>query len=584
MTALILPLVRPRTLRARRLAWAALLALLTGVAEAAPPIDQSQHPALRGLGRAVAERAWRPAAPEPLAPLGQRALALTVRLFDPVVVVRDDDGAFDADWADPAVLQAIILRIMQTVRRQAPTLDPHFMVVSTTFPVPEPAAFYLPLANDVRGIGYRHLEPEEVFRFTPGRLDGVLFMNAVGGWRGPNAALGDALFLQELGHRWGVYVRLPAETPDAATRLLGRDCAHWSHFVRTAGSALEGNPWAPDGEQRWQAPVPATVGYIDAERYLMGLLPPEAVPPLTVIGGPDTGWRCGDGQRSGALNPRWRSPSWRTGLPAQAQGSAEVVDFSAVVEAEGLRAPDHRAARRRWSALFVVAARGNDDLAAAAEATDALRQRWAQRFAEATATAAGDRLELDTTFAAARLINPPGSVSLGGRCLDAVDCGPEWPRCVPTGSGDRICTAGCAEPADCPADACCVRGDRADPVCVPAMGPCPPLDPPDPPDADLGYDEPIDAAPAADAAPGPGSDGSSARDAAADLARPGPASPGGCRALERGAPRGVGWVGWLGVLVVARRRRTRQRTRRRTRQRGRRRTPVEARSPRAGLG
>lgn len=551
---------RAPRLRARaRLLICALCWGFTQPAYAEPtiPLDQSQHPAVSGLGRALAEDAWRPMPADESEP-DTRSLALTAALFDPIVVVRDDDGAFDADWSQPGVLQDVVLRILQTVRQQAPTLDPHFLVVLTTFAVVEPAAFYLYLANDVRGIGYQHLEPEEVFRFTPGRLDGVVFMNALGGWRGGQAALGDALFLQEVGHRWGVYVRLPEAAGADPTRLLGRDCAHWSHFAATSGSAMEGNPWQMADGGRWRAPVPPSVGYVDADRYLMGLLPAEAVAPLVVIGGPDTGWRCRDGQRGGVLNPRWRAPTWRTGRPAEAEGVAEAVTLDAVVEAEGARVPDHRAARRRWSAIFVVALRRQDDAAAAVEAADALRRRWAARFAEASATAEGDALSLDTTFAGARLVNPPGSVGLGGRCLDAVDCAPGWPLCVATGSGDRVCTARCDAAGDCPAEACCVRGGLDDAVCMPSMGECPPLSPVDAgpprdggPEADSGEVPPMDRGASADGNLGEIADAAVGDGPVGDRPVDPPRAPRGCAISGPWGARSSGWGwGWLSTFVV----------------------------------
>lgn len=396
--------------------------------------------------------------------------AVQARVAGERVVLSADRGEFDGDWSDPAVVQRALFAVVEGLRRGQPTLDPHFVVVLSTFVVDAPIALYLPLANDVRGIGYRHLEPAEVFRFTPGRLDGVLFMNGV---RLAETPLAEALFLQELGHRWGVYTRLP--DPDG-TRLLGRDCAHWSAFVRTPGSAMEGNPWVEDGPGRWFADVPDRVGYGDAERYLMGLLPAAAVAPLTRI--VDDGWPCFDARRMGVDNPRAAPPTWRTGEPAAAEGDLERIGWDEVVAHEGPRAPPWTSARRRWSAVFVLATRAVDDPATALPIVERLRLRWSAAFEAATDTGA-DRLTLDTRLEAARLVNPPGTVAFGGRCLDPIDCAADAPRCAPTAGGDSVCTRGCAAHGDCPARACCVALGAGDAVCAPAVDPCPAVDGPD---------------------------------------------------------------------------------------------------------
>ncbi len=438
---------------------------MPGLSPAQPPARPALDLSHRlDVARAHARAAWRPA------PAAPPARTVQARVEGELVVLSADGGELDGDWSDPAVVQRALFAVVEGLRRGQPTLDPHFIVVLSTFVVDAPVALYLPLANDVRGIGYRHLEPAEVFRFTPGRLDGVLFMNGV---RLAEAPLAEALFLQELGHRWGVYARLP--DPDG-TRLLGRDCAHWSAFVRTPGSAMEGNPWVADGAGRFVAGVPDRVGYSDAGRYLMGLLPAAAVPPIVRI--VDDGWPCFDARRMGVDNPRAAHPTWRTGEPAAAEGALEPIDWGEVVAHEGPRAPPWTSARRRWSAAFVLAARAVDDPATALPIVERARLRWSAAFEAATDTGA-DRLTLDTTLEAARLVNPPGTVPFGGRCLDPVDCAAEAPRCAPTAGGDRICTRGCADHGDCPASACCVALAAGDAVCAPTIDPCPAVDGPE---------------------------------------------------------------------------------------------------------
>lgn len=489
------------------------------------------------LARRYARDAFRPVR------AGPSTAAVRASVEGEIVVLSADAGELDGDWSDPAVVQRALFTVVEGLRRSQPALDPHFIVVLSTFFVESPAALYLPLANDVRGIGYRHLEPAEVFRFTPGRLDGVLFMNGV---QVADAPLAEALFLQELGHRWGVYVRLP--DPDG-TRLLGRDCAHWSAFARTAGSAMEGNPWVERAPGRFFADVPPAVGYGDADRYLMGLVPAAAVAPVARVS--EAGWPCFAAQRMGVANPRAAAPTWRTGEAVEVDGRLESTAWAEVVAHEGPRDPSHAEARRRWSAVFVLAARAADDPAAALPIVEGARRRWSAAFARATATDASDGLILETTLDAARLANPPGSVGLGGRCLDALDCAPSAPRCVATASGDHICTAACAAHAECAPGGCCVALTVGDAVCAPSADPCPAVDDPDAAIGDAGPADGslLDGAPtdgespdAGDAAPSDGlpADGGPTRRAPSSCAH----TPVGVMPRPPGAP---GWLmlGWL---------------------------------------
>ncbi|MCA9538266.1 MAG: hypothetical protein KC620_05230 [Myxococcales bacterium] len=510
------------------------LALLLAAPGGLP--DHTMHPAVRAARAGlVARLAAAEAAP--------RARRLDVEPQGEVIVVRATGGEFDGDWADPAVLERALFTLVDGVRQAQPGLDPHFIVILTTFPVAEPAAFYLPMANDVRGIGYRHLEASETFRFITGRLDGLIFANAVTAHAGDRAALGRALFLQEIGHRWGVYVRLPDAALDLQTRLLGRDCAHWSHFATLGGSAMEGEDWRAVAPERWRAEVPTVIGYQAADRYLMGLLPIEAVPPVQLVS--PEGWWCGDPDRGGVPNPRWAPPTWRTGEPASATGVAEMVDFAAVAESEGPRVPGFEASRRVFSAVFAVAARAADEVEPARAAADALRLDWTAAFATAAAADTADGLRLASTLVAARLVVPPGSVPPGGSCLDRTDCATEDAVCVPDEREVGRCAPGCLTSADCPAEACCVGSPRhcaaSDAGCAPDGAP---------PDGSL--PEPAPDLGSLDAGAGP-------LDATVHDADPAPGSTGsdGC-AMAAPRPRAPAWWLAVGLALLSRRRRARR--------------------------
>ena len=99
-------------------------------------------------------------------------------------------------------------------------------------------AFYAPNANDVRGIG------QPISR--GGTLQGLIFMNAWQYWSGGSDTLTSAVFGQELGHRWGAYVGYDLGD-GVSTDSLGRDDSHWSYWLETSNSPMEGNAWTDGG-------------------------------------------------------------------------------------------------------------------------------------------------------------------------------------------------------------------------------------------------------------------------------------------------------------------------------------------------
>jgi hypothetical protein len=145
-------------------------------------------------------------------------------------------------------------------------------------------AFYSPLSNDVRGIGYDQILPNEVFDTSANQLEGFIFMNAAELWSN-NPSVGRYVFGQEFGHRWGAFVNVAQEGVDENI-LLGRDVAHWSYWMDTPNSPLEGNDWVDNGDTTWSVDPGAPSTYSDLDLYLMGLAGPEAVTPITVLAVP----------------------------------------------------------------------------------------------------------------------------------------------------------------------------------------------------------------------------------------------------------------------------------------------------------
>jgi MYXO-CTERM domain-containing protein len=161
---------------------------------------------------------------------------------------------------------------------------------------------YLSVRNEVRGIGafptagYREtfdLNPEIQTLFP---VNGVVGLNSVDVYLDPGIQeFARAICLLEFGHRWGPVVQVPAYPgggPDAGYpplspgALLGRMNNHWSYFLNTGGSPLEGNDWEEVSPGVFHA-RPTPLRYSPLDEDLMGFRPADEVPPFWLIVDPD---------------------------------------------------------------------------------------------------------------------------------------------------------------------------------------------------------------------------------------------------------------------------------------------------------
>ena len=94
-----------------------------------------------------------------------------------------------------------------------------------------------------------------------------------------------SLLGQESGHRWLAFVAFLDADRRRSTDLLGRDDAHWSFFVDSDASVMEGNDIEALGGGAFRT-VGAVQRYSRLDQYLMGLVPPEQVPPFFYVQSP----------------------------------------------------------------------------------------------------------------------------------------------------------------------------------------------------------------------------------------------------------------------------------------------------------
>ena len=221
-------------------------------------------------------------------------------------------------------------------------------------------AFYSPLQNDTDGIGSGIFDSTSDAGY--GELEGFLFMNSIFDYTG---SIRDALFFgQEVGHRWGAFVRRQGGGRD----MLGRDDSHWSFFLETQNSTMEGNAWTEVEDGVFETDHMADVGYSNLDMYLMGLLDPRDVPDWFLIDDPDivrnpVGWDTDPDSPPYYVVRQYVDEDEAPDLPSiRARGTRVDISLDDVVAVHGDRDPDFVDAQREFNMAFVIMAPSGEPL------------------------------------------------------------------------------------------------------------------------------------------------------------------------------------------------------------------------------
>src|SRR4029453_18334153 len=107
-------------------------------------------------------------------------------------------------------------------------------------PGPGPPAFEGKIKNDVQGIGLDTMDHAAAWG-RAGTLESVVYMDSIDTYSDVD---GFEFLGHEVGHRW--LARL------LAGPLLGRGNVHWSFFLDTDASVMEGNAIADHGRGRFE--------------------------------------------------------------------------------------------------------------------------------------------------------------------------------------------------------------------------------------------------------------------------------------------------------------------------------------------
>lgn len=370
----------------------------------------------------------------------------TIRTERNLIIVEDTDGSIEANGFTGNASMQVLQELASTVYAQYPD-EFDFVTILTNWTIQVPTAYYLPLSNDTLGIGLRHFSPVgDIFDDTEGKLQGFIFMNNWRLYTGENVNLNRIIWLQEIGHRWGAFVHVDKEgvEPDA---LLGRDRSHWSYFMHSMNSALEGNDWLDNEDGSFTTVSNGSrMTFSNLDLYLMGILPTQEVPPFYVIQNPDTrNLRDVYGAR---LNPA--SPPEFQGDIRTIFGDRTDLTIEDVVASEGPRNPGYRDAQKTWrmATVFVVR-RGTVVTDEMAQAASGVIDHWVDLFEE------GTRYEMDL------IANLDGQeletgLRLGQPCETSEQCDNETATtCIATEGEEKICSKRCFADEECGPGFCC---------------------------------------------------------------------------------------------------------------------------------
>src|SRR3990172_1603053 len=238
-------------------------------------------------------------------------------------------------------------------------------------------AYELTVANEVRGIGIDIFDASEDFGSTGRRLRSLVVMDALNKYPDDPAAkfLGEnntlSLLGQESGHRWLAFLEFKDHDGQRSDALLGRDLVHWSFFMNSDASVMEGNAIQDLGGGSFVTTA-AVQRYSLLDQYAMGLVPDTEVPTFFYVESPVN-----------VTPSRTRSSAPQVGVTFS--GTRRDVLIKDVTDGMGPRIPSAADSPRthRHAFIYLVSAGRSADTGLIAK-IDRIRKAWEPFFMQAT--------------------------------------------------------------------------------------------------------------------------------------------------------------------------------------------------------
>jgi len=201
-----------------------------------------------------------------------------------------------------------------------------------------PSAFYLPIKNDITGIGYKNAGEELFDRskvFGCDNLQGIIWIGS--SWiknyneRGNSSVL--STLAHETAHRWVGTLKYYDERTGQSSNLLMGKPKHWTFYLNTSESPLGGNKWVSLGNDYFKAVPVDNVRYNPLELYLMGLIDKDEIPPIQLL----TNIR----DENDNPNLGYRSDSNRVKTEIIIKADMQEISIDNIIQIEGERDPEN---------------------------------------------------------------------------------------------------------------------------------------------------------------------------------------------------------------------------------------------------
>ncbi|MGE5812991.1 MAG: hypothetical protein ACM36C_00750 [Acidobacteriota bacterium] len=235
-------------------------------------------------------------------------------------------------------------------------------------------AYESTVKNQVRGLGIDVYDIASEFG-SGGTLRSVVAMDALTKYPddptvrtlGQNNTL--SILGQETGHLWLAYLNFRNASGVRSDALLGRDQAHWSFFMDSDGSVMEGNDWEDLGGGKFVTHDPVK-RYSRLDQYAMGLVGAGDVPPFFYIESPvNTNKAADDAPISAGFN---------------LTGTRRDVLIQDIIAAMGSRSPGPDQSPKVHRQAFIYVITTANPAAGQVEKLERIRAAWEPFFFEAT--------------------------------------------------------------------------------------------------------------------------------------------------------------------------------------------------------
>ena len=244
-------------------------------------------------------------------------------------------------------------------------------------------AYEQTVSNSITGLGMSTFNNAAAYG-SAGRLQSLCNMDSLtkypddprAKFLGENSTV--SLLGQEFAHRWLAFLNFRDHNGQPSQALLGRESAHWSFFLDSDASVVEGNDIVDHGV--WFSTVAAVARFSLLDQYAMGLVDQTQVPPFFYVENP-----------TNVVPPRTSASSPAVGVTFN--GTRRNVSIDDVLAVMGPRVPSSADSPREYRQAFIyVVAPGRTADPFAIEKLDRIRMAWDQFVSAAT----DSRMRVDT--------------------------------------------------------------------------------------------------------------------------------------------------------------------------------------------